>query len=81
MATAHEQHYDEDRRRWADSSAWEESEGFKGPCGLCGEEIDFSSPLPSKSDAGEFYNPNNHDFDEVAIAHAQCGIDAGWKMA
>ena len=51
---------------------------MKAECKICGEEIDRSSPLPSKNEAGEFIDraTGRH-----VIAHAQCGIDAGLELA
>jgi hypothetical protein len=60
-------------------------DGMARACELCGELIDWSSPLPSKSEAGEFYDPSIDKGDSPmqghVIAHAQCGIDAGLDMA
>lgn len=51
------------------------------PCDICGEEIDWLSPLPSKCEAGEFYDPNLPIDAKHVVAHAQCGIDRGLELA
>jgi len=49
-------------------------------CGVCGELIDWNDPRPSKSDAGEFWDPAKPEADSV-IAHAECGLGAGLVIA
>lgn len=58
---------------------WDEDQN-RGPCDICGEEIDYESPLPSKNEAGEFCDPADPGGKHY-IAHAQCGIDAGFQLA
>lgn len=47
-----------------------------GECELCGEHYDRNGP-PSRSEVGEFVS----DSGEHVIAHAQCGLDAGYPLA
>lgn len=51
---------------------------MKTTCELCGEPIDFMSPLPSLSEAGEFWEP---DEKRGVIAHADCGLSYGLELA
>ena len=53
---------------------------FTGECDLCGEGYDMTrTDAPSLSEVGEFHRPDHPDGN--AIAHAQCGFDAGLDLA
>ncbi len=56
----------------------DQDDDLKTTCELCGEPIDFMSPLPSLSEAGEFWEP---DEKRGVIAHANCGLVSGMELA
>lgn len=49
----------------------------KNRCDLCGEPIDWASPL---CEAAEMYDPEKPDEDSV-ICHGECGLNAGLSVA
>lgn len=46
-------------------------------CDLCGERLDWTGTVLTHCEIGEFVSPDG----EHCIAHAQCGLDAGYPLA
>lgn len=56
---------------------------MKGDCDICGEPYDANDPRPSMSEVAEFCDPDREwdEHENSFVAHAQCGLDAGYELA